>query len=34
MKPLPATYLEHLAGYDAPLLKAARDNAAELRSPV
>jgi len=32
MKPLPATYLEHLAAYDAPLLKAARDNAAELRS--
>jgi hypothetical protein len=32
MKPLPATYLEHLAAYDAPLLKAARDNAAALRS--
>lgn len=32
MKPLPATYLEHLAAYDAPLLKAARDNAAVLRS--
>lgn len=32
MKPLPATYLEHLATYDAPLLRAARDNAAGLRS--
>ena len=32
MKPLPATYLEHLAAYDAPLLKAARDHATELRS--
>lgn len=32
MMPLPATYLEHLAAYDAPLLKAARDNTAELRS--
>ncbi len=32
MKPLPATYLEHLAADDAPLLRAARDNASELRS--
>lgn len=32
MKPLPATYLEHLAAYDGPLLRAARDHASELRS--
>jgi len=32
MKPLPATYLEHLAAYDAPLLRAARDNALEIKA--